>query len=311
MGGDGGALALLIAVSLISSSAASSSELRDVDSIIVLTGCPGVETGYVSPGLHPPASQLPSNLREDQSKKSKILDSLSLTGSDHKIPDVSASVNHPDGKQKVNNTKKDQKRTSEAIVNKDTCFTNPKHCTDQGSLSACIVGFASDAGNNNLQLLVENTGDTDLKVNHNFQLIRGKKDIEVHKHDSVKINVSSVPGESIKLVLSAGHGDCMLLIGPLIHPEINYSTYLPTFDKLLTPINGEVRYQQLEMGSQEEAPGVMNAGSVDGWDEGWDDDWDEENAVKSPAARLVGNISAHGLTSRGANKNGWENDWDD
>lgn len=141
----------------------------------------------------------------------------------------------------------------------------------------------------------------------------------------------------MKLVLNAGHGDCTLLMGYPVQPGKMAFVYFPTFDKLLTPINGvylsvltvailagfvacwkcrktrhgEARYQQLEMGSRGEAPGAMNVEPVDVWDEGWDDDWDEENAVKSPAERHAGSISAHGLTSRTSNKDGWENDWDD
>ncbi|KAI4338935.1 hypothetical protein MLD38_023939 [Melastoma candidum] len=268
MGGDGGALALLIALSLISS-AASSRSILVVKNSAPLAVDSSNTTGKVSPKSNPRASQLPSNLSEDQANKSKILDTP--TGLDHKSPDVSASMNQPDGKQKVSSkgeTKKNEEKASKAIGNKGTCFANPRNCTDQGSLSACIVGF--DSGNNSLQLLVENTGDADLKVNHNFLLANGKKEIEVRKRESVKINVSSVPGESIELVLSAGHGDCTLL------SLLDFSL-------------------------------VGNVGRL----KGWDDDWDEENAVKSPAARHAGNISAHGLTSRGANKDGWENDWDD
>lgn len=58
-----------------------------------------------------------------------------------------------------------------------------------------------------------------------------------------------------------------------------------------------------------ESSSAVNLETAEGWDQGWDDDWDEENAVKSPGGRHIGNISANGLTAR-SNKDGWENDWD-
>ena len=118
-------------------------------------------------------------------------------------------------------------------------------------------------------------------------------------------------------------------------PEENFILRLPSYDKLLTPVNGayflilmvlvfggtwvccacrkkhrnEVPYQELEMALPESAS-ATNVESAEGWDQDWDDDWDVNVAVKSPAA-LAGSISANGLTSRSSNKDGWENNWDD
>lgn len=123
------------------------------------------------------------------------------------------------------------------------------------------------------------------------------------------------------------------------HPESeeNFFIYLPSYDKLLTPINGAyflilsalifgvtwacckcrkrrwndgVPYQELEMGLPESVS-AMNMETAEGWDEGWDDDWDENNAVKSPGASRIGSISANGLTSRSPNRDGWEHDWNE
>lgn len=122
------------------------------------------------------------------------------------------------------------------------------------------------------------------------------------------------------------------------HPESekNAFVYLPSYDNLVTPINGAyflilsvlvfggtwacckfrkrrwndgVPYQELEMGVPESVS-ATNIETAEGWDQGWDDDWDDDNAVKSPAAR-IGSISANGLTSRSPNRDGWEQDWDD
>lgn len=50
--------------------------------------------------------------------------------------------------------------------------------------------------------------------------------------------------------------------------------------------------------------------SADGWDEVWeDDDWQDSEAVRSTSSSLT--LSAKGLNSRRANKDGWDSSWDD
>ncbi|KAL3753407.1 hypothetical protein ACJRO7_000756 [Eucalyptus globulus] len=126
--------------------------------------------------------------------------------------------------------------------------------------------------------------------------------------------------------------DCVHHMGPL-GSDTSVFLSLPLFDKLITSINGaylliltvvifgvvwpccvfrkqrrksEFRYQARN-GSGE---GTDNE-TEEGWDQGWDNDWDEEDAVKSPGQPHVGNISANGLSSRPANRDGWQCDWDD
>lgn len=112
--------------------------------------------------------------------------------------------------------------------------------------------------------------------------------------------------------------------------------HFPSYDKILTPINGayfliftvlvfggicaccmfrkkhrdEIPYQELEMALPESAS-ATNIESAEGWDQVWDDDWDDNVAVKSPSVRHAGSISANGLTARSLNKDGWEDNWDD
>lgn len=151
-----------------------------------------------------------------------------------------------------------------------------------------------------------------------------------------QINISSAISENIELVLNAGNGVCVLHLNPLLS-EGNFFLNLPSYEKLVTPINGAyflivtvvifggswaccmfrkrrrhdgIAYQELEMGLPE-SMAATEIESAEGWDQGWDDDWDENNAVKSPAGRHVANISANGLTARSSNRDGWENDWDD
>lgn len=153
---------------------------------------------------------------------------------------------------------------------------------------------------------------------------------------SFQLNISNIIGRASKILLSSGKNECEIDIGSPVS-EGNGLFHLPTTEQLLTPINGAYfvilvvvtfggawacckftkrrrhspnPYQELEMASPETVS-AANVETAEGWDQGWDDDWDEENPVKSPVARLhTGNISANGLTSRPANRDGWE-DWDD
>jgi hypothetical protein len=50
--------------------------------------------------------------------------------------------------------------------------------------------------------------------------------------------------------------------------------------------------------------------SADGWDEVWeDDDWNDMEAVRASSTSVT--LSANGLNSRRANKDGWDSSWDD
>jgi hypothetical protein len=147
-----------------------------------------------------------------------------------------------------------------------------------------------------------------------------------------QIDISLSNDKSSKIILNAGKGECVLHWDP----HVNFYVRLPSYDKLVTPVNGAyflilslfvfggtwacckfrkkrhhdgVPYQELEMGLPESVT-ATNVETAEGWDQGWDEDWDEDNAVKSPG-RLVGSISANGLTSRSSNREGWESDWND
>lgn len=145
----------------------------------------------------------------------------------------------------------------------------------------------------------------------------------------LQVNISNVIGKAPKILLSTGKKSCEIDIGSPL-PEGNTFSHLPTTEQLLTPVNGayfvlltvvtfggvwaccnltkrkhgSVPYQELEMATPETVSSAF-VETVQGWDQGWDDDWDEQNSVKSPVVRLqTGNISANGLTSRPANKDG-------
>ncbi|KAB2008839.1 hypothetical protein ES319_D10G126100v1 [Gossypium barbadense] len=243
---------------------------------------------------------------------------------------------------KEDNNKKQQQKTDDdgnetqsGIV--ETCDGVANSCKDRNSLTACIKG--SETGSKRLAVLVHNSGEKTLKVN--VAGLPGEsfaKILKVPKRGTRKINISLTISETSELKLSAGNGDCVLHMNPLV-PEGNFFLNLPSYDKLLTPVNGAyfliativilggswaccmfrkgrrhdggIPYQELEMGLPESMQ-ATEVETAEGWDQGWDSDWDEDKAVKSPMGRRqVPNISANGLTARSSNRDGWENNWDD
>ncbi|KAL5143982.1 hypothetical protein HKD37_09G026789 [Glycine soja] len=203
-------------------------------------------------------------------------------------------------------------------------------CTDDGGMVACI----SKIDPKYLVVLLHNGGDGIIIVKLRTDFDNNLGDVEVHKSKTEKVNITQSSSKSTQLTLNAGKGDCVLHMVSNI-PDDNFILRLPSYDKILTPVNGayflilmvlvfggtwaccacrkkhhdEVPYQELEMALPESAL-ATNVESAEGWDQDWDDDWDNNVAVKSPAAH-AGSISGNGLTSRSSNKDGWENNWDD
>ncbi|XP_041028086.1 uncharacterized protein LOC121268044 isoform X2 [Juglans microcarpa x Juglans regia] len=250
--------------------------------------------------------------------------------------DLSSSNNtsSDNNKGKNNGTdqnKKDEEKTDPSQTEStDNCDGSvAKRCNRD--MTACIQ--SSQSGSKEVVVLVQNKGESTLKVNLSGESI--SKNLEIPKHQTKNITISLTNGKSYKLLLNAGNGDCELDVRPLV--EANVYMRFPSFDKLLTPVNGAylliltvlvfggtwacfklrkrrhhggVPYQELEMGLPESVSAI-NVETAEGWDQGWDDDWDEDNAVRSPGERHAGSISANGLTSRSSNRDGWEDDWND
>ncbi|KAL5738961.1 hypothetical protein ACOSQ2_028141 [Xanthoceras sorbifolium] len=289
------------------------------------------DTGVMSP---PPVN----NTNADNEKKSKSSNStdttVSPTGSGMSPGDSNGGTNsttsHGDGTKEKNNG---DERGSGSGVN-ETCMGLTNKCT-LNTLVACIKHF--DAGSGKLSVLVQNEGEKTLIVNLTISsaVENPTKQLNVSKHQTQMINSLLAIGESPKVILNAENGECLLHMAPL-ESEENAFLHLPSYDKLVTPINGAyflilsvlifggtwacckfrkrkwhdgVPYQELEM-ALPESVSAATVESAEGWDQVWDDDWDEENSVKSPGGPRVGNISANGLTSRSSNREGWENDWD-
>ncbi|WJX82324.1 hypothetical protein P8452_65100 [Trifolium repens] len=205
-------------------------------------------------------------------------------------------------------------------------------CNDDRDLVACI----SQMDSKNFIVLLHNRGDGTIKVKLRSDYESNLGDVEVEKNKTEKVTIKRTRSESTDLTLDAGKGDCVLHTAIPI-PEPSFFLRLPSYDKILTPVNGayfliftvlvfggiwgcccmfkkkrhdEVQYQELEM-ALPESVAATNVESAEGWDQVWDDDWDDNVAVKSPAVRHAGSISANGLTSRSLNKDGWEDNWDD
>lgn len=256
------------------------------------------------------------------------------TGKSNQTKGGEGNKNGDDRSQSPDNQIKGGDEKKKKNVNEDKTDLEPgrfetckgmSSCDDHNSLIACIKGSERSE---ELVVLVENKGEESInvKVAVSTPMEYPLKELNIPKHETKRMNISVTSLKSGKLILSAGHGDCVLLLNPLA-PKENF-LHLPSYEKLLTPINGAyfliamviifaatwacckfrkttrhldgIPYQELEMGKPDSI-------SAEGWDKDWDDDWDEEHAVRSPSAR----ISANGLTARSSNKDGWEDFWDD
>ncbi|XP_048439351.1 mental retardation GTPase activating protein homolog 4 [Pyrus x bretschneideri] len=233
---------------------------------------------------------------------------------------------NPKEKEKDNAKEKEKEKDNPKEKEKEkqeSCagVTKIKTCAVKDVAVACIKSFSS--GSKEVAILVQNVGNSTLKATLSANGI--SKHLEIHKHQNGKVNISIDPGKGTNITLNAGTGECKLHIDP---PPRAF----PSLKTIATPINGAyilivavltfggmwacclirkrkertgdgVPYQELEMGLPESVP-ASAVETAEGWDEGWDDDWDGENAVKTPGAHL-GSISVNGLTSRAANKDGW------
>ncbi|KAL5058334.1 hypothetical protein RYX36_029938 [Vicia faba] len=230
--------------------------------------------------------------------------------------------------QEEKKVKEEEVKFSHSTTN-DTC-EGLNTCTDDGVMAACI----SNKDSKNLVVLLRNKGDGSIKVKLRSDYESNLGDVEVDKNKTEKVTIKRIHSENTQLTLDAGKGDCVLHTATPI-PE-SYFLHFPSYDKILTPINGayflifavlvfggicaccmfrkkhrdEIPYQELEMALPESAA-ATNMESAEGWDQVWDDDWDDNVAVKSPSVRHAGSISANGLTARSLNKDGWEDNWDD
>ncbi|KAL3615798.1 hypothetical protein CASFOL_040092 [Castilleja foliolosa] len=211
--------------------------------------------------------------------------------------------------------------------NNDICKGSQTSCRDQ-EMIACIE---ASKGSKQMFLLVQNEGETTLKVNVKLPnyLTNDLPAFEVSKHETRRVDISLIAGKSNELIVDSENANCTLELAHRTVSVDNLVKQLSFYSKQVTPIyaayasiiialiflltcaccklwkrnpeNG-IPYQELEMGLPESVNAV-NSDATEGWDNDWDDDdWDEDNVVKSPV---------DGLTSRSSKKDGWEDDWDD
>ncbi|CAH2064380.1 unnamed protein product [Thlaspi arvense] len=231
---------------------------------------------------------------------------------------------------------KDPEKVNGVKGSSETCAGNSNICSTDNSLVACTLSIEKDTSK--WLILVQNEGEESLKAKIVLP-VNTLPELALPKHHSQRVNIS-ISGDTNKIILDAGKGQCVLHMYP--PKENTLSIHLPSYEKLVTPINGAyflivsvvvfggawgfclcrknrragngVPYRELELsgGSGLEGEPVVHDVETADWDEGWDDDWDENNAVKSPggAANSV-SISANGLTARAPSRDGWDHDWDD
>ncbi|KAG6437005.1 hypothetical protein SASPL_101912 [Salvia splendens] len=243
----------------------------------------------------------------------------------------------PEGEKKGNEVVGGNEKVNVSMPKPDdnvSCDGSVSNCREQTML-ACIK-MSKDGGLDSVFLVATNEGENTLKVNiklpNSVQYI--VSDVEVPKHTSKKINISSVVGKSNKLIVSSGGSQCNLVLVQSASID-KIMQQLSFYSKQVTPIyavyasflitlllggtwaccrfrkrnqQDVVTYQELEMGLPES---TANVDSSEGWDQDWDDDWDEDVEVKSPSGHQVRGVSADGLTSRSPKRDGWENGWDD
>ncbi|KAL0338069.1 UNVERIFIED_CONTAM: hypothetical protein Sangu_1329000 [Sesamum angustifolium] len=216
--------------------------------------------------------------------------------------------------------------TTPKLGNNGICEGSLTRCRVQEML-ACLES-SKDGGAKQLFLVVQNEGESTLKVNVNLpNLENALPAFEVSKHKTRRMDISSIVGKNNELIVNSGSAKCELhLVNPV--SVDNLMRQLSFYSKQVTPIYAVyasfllvlllggtwacckfrkrnrqegIPYQELEMGFPETASAV-NVDVAEGWDHDWDDDWDEDTAVKPPIGPQVRNFSADGLTARSAKK---------
>lgn len=150
-----------------------------------------------------------------------------------------------------------------------------------------------------------------------------------------QINISTSIGGRPLIVLNAGDGECVFLMGSVSNSNVFkyfslyathgtpvYGAYLLFLTALIAGVTWAscksrkserqvdgVPYQDLEM-AKPESLAADHVETVEVWDQDWGDKWDETEAVQSLSKHQPENGSTNGPTSR-SDKDGWENDWDD
>ncbi|CAA0836197.1 Unknown protein [Striga hermonthica] len=258
---------------------------------------------------------------------SKTLPNVTESSNGNDKDDKRSSFSIPPAGAKSSNVvdRGNEKADSETVPKLVGCVAS---CRDQ-KMIACVE--ASKGGGSEQALVVQNEGESTLtvKVNMPNYLTNDLPALEVAKHETKRMDISSIMGKSTELIVDSGKAKCTLQLARPISAD-NLIQQLSFYSKQVTPVyaayaffllallfggiwaccklrktsnqqNG-IPYQELEMGLPESVPAGNAEDAVEGWDHDWDDDdWEEGNIVKSPA----------GPTLRPGKKDGWEDDWED
>ncbi|KAL3654833.1 hypothetical protein CASFOL_000619 [Castilleja foliolosa] len=293
-------------------------------------------TSQVSPATGSPvnksistATNVGKDNNQTNSNRTSAIDSKESNKNDSGNKNLSAHSSPPENEKAAN-------ATTPYLGNNDSCKELLTRCRDQ-EMIACIE---ASKGSKKLILVVQNVGETTLKVNVKLPnyLTNDLPAFEVSKHKTRRVDISLIVAKSTELIVDSGNANCTLELARRSVSVDNLVHQLSFYSKQVTPIyaayasiiitllflgtwaccklrkrnqeNG-ISYQELEMGLPESVNGV-NADATKGWDNDWDDDhWDEDNVVKSPAGGQQVSVSVDGFTSRSLKTDGWEDDWDD
>ncbi|KAJ8753822.1 hypothetical protein K2173_000076 [Erythroxylum novogranatense] len=337
MGGVNGRVVVAILVLFVALDVSNASFLSTLRHLIESSRTKRTDSIQVSPSPSPVPNVMNKTSDLTNSNDPKVPEDKSTKVDSNSVNETGAlappSQSKSDG-GKDNGAKENQKKKGGERSNTDSqpevaenCTGVLNRCSDQRSLTACILSSKQ------LVILIQNEGEETLKVDLSAPNPAENTSFELSKHTTKKMNLTLGNGSGI--VLKSKYGECRMHLNARTS-QGNFYVRLPSYDQLVTPVNGayflivtvvifggtwaccmfrkrrrqdEITYQELEMGISESVL-ANDADTAEGWDQGWDDDWDDGSAVKSPAARHTGSISANGLSSRTSNRDGWDNDWD-
>eukprot|EP01018_Ginkgo_biloba_P004444 Gb_06758 [translate_table: standard] len=223
-------------------------------------------------------------------------------------------------------------------------------CTDKKKMIACLRAPGNEM--QELSLLIQNKGDDVLNVNITAPkfLKANPISLTLEKLESKTVQVVMLDqvaktSSFSKIVIDAGHGECILDVPNQSLHFLNKQRFFEGFSysAIITPMFGVylllftvlaiggtwmcckfrgkrrhgdgIRYQEVEMNLPESnipisVGGKTEAENADGWDEVWDDSWEDTEAARS-SSRPFQSLSSKGLAARRSNKDGWDNAWDD
>lgn len=218
---------------------------------------------------------------------------------------------------------------------REKCDPSSNSCTDDDkTLIACLRVPGDDSPD--LSLLIQNEGKGLVRIAisapDSVQLEKKEIQIPAKEYSEVRVSIKSA-GSSDSIILTAGHGNCILdfrdQIGRKNFDSNSQFGYINHF-KRTTSIGfvflaalallsvwsctkflrrhfvRNPKYQKLEMELPVSSGSKVELESNEGWDNSWGDSWDDEEASKTPSLPVTPSLSSIGIASRRFSKEGWK-----